>query len=140
MTVTKTGRGGGRPPLELNKEQFEKLCGLQCTIAEIAGFFYCDDDTVQAWCKRTYGEHFSVIFKKYSERGKISLRRSQFKLAEKSAAMAIWLGKQMLGQRDIQVVEQNVAVKEMPPISLAGLSKDELKELTRIAFTERADE
>ena len=30
----------------------------------------------------------------------ISLRRSQFKLAEKNATMAIWLGKQYLGQRN----------------------------------------
>lgn len=30
----------------------------------------------------------------------MSLRRLQFKHAEKSASMAIWLGKQYLGQRD----------------------------------------
>jgi hypothetical protein len=34
------------------------------------------------------------------ERGKARLRRTQFKLAETNVAMAIWLGKQLLGQRD----------------------------------------
>lgn len=33
-------------------------------------------------------------------KGKISLRRHQMRLAEKNATMAIWLGKQYLGQTD----------------------------------------
>lgn len=96
----------GRPPKELDKKQFEKLCALQATIEEIAGFFDCDEDTVNAWCKRVYGETFSVVFKSKSAQGKLSLRRTQFKLAEKSAAMAIFLGKNMLGQTD--KIEQTV--------------------------------
>ena len=35
----------------------------------------------------------------------MSLRRTQFKLAEKNPTMAIWLGKQYLGQRDNIAVE-----------------------------------
>ena len=35
----------------------------------------------------------------------MSLRRTQFKLAEKNPTMAIWLGKQQLGQRDNIEVE-----------------------------------
>ena len=35
----------------------------------------------------------------------MSLRRTQFKLAEKNPTMAIWLGKQYLGQRDNIEVE-----------------------------------
>ena len=31
---------------------------------------------------------------------KIKLRRNQLKLSEKSASMAIWLGKQMLDQKE----------------------------------------
>ena len=37
--------------------------------------------------------------------GKISLRRSQFRLAEKNANMAIWLGKQYLEQPDHAQIE-----------------------------------
>ena len=93
-----------RPVKEINKEQFESLCNLQCTIEEIAGFFKCNRDTVDAWCKRTYGEGFSATYKKHSQNGKISLRRYQLRLAEKNASMAIWLGKQWLGQTDKQEV------------------------------------
>lgn len=90
----------GRPRIEINKEQFENLCGLQCTLVEIAFFFRCSEDTIERWCKRTYGINFAEIYKKNASRGLISLRRAQFRLAEKSATMAIWLGKQYLGQKD----------------------------------------
>ena len=95
-----------RPRKEIDSEQFEKLCALQCTLKEIAGWFGCSEDTIENWCKRTYTDEydqpmgFSDTYKKYSADGKISLRRFQFKQAEKNPSMAIWLGKQWLGQRD----------------------------------------
>lgn len=92
----------GRPPKQIDKEQFESLCKLQCTLAEISGFFKCSDDAVISWCKRTYDQTFASAYKTYSQDGKISLRRMQFRLAEKNSAMAIWLGKQYLGQTDKQ--------------------------------------
>ena len=97
---------GGRPKIEIDKKQFENLCGLQCTLEEIAGWFRCSEDTIQRWCLRTYvdgngkPQSFAVVYKKYSADGKMSLRRAQFQLAKKSAAMAIFLGKQYLGQKD----------------------------------------
>ena len=94
-------RKRGRPKKEIDKDQFQKLCGIQCTLAEIAGFFDCSEDTIERWCKETYKQNFAEAFKIYSASGKISLRRMQFKLAEKSAAMAIFLGKNYLNQKDI---------------------------------------
>lgn len=90
----------GRPKINIDKNEFEKLCGMQCTLEEIAGFFNCCDDTINNWCQETYNDNFSGVFKIKSAKGKISLRRTQFKLAEKSYAMAIFLGKQYLGQKD----------------------------------------
>ena len=89
-----------RPRKEISAEQFEKLCGLQCTLSEIAGFFDCSEDTIERWCRREYEISFADAFKKYSASGKMSLRRYQFDLAKKNASMAIFLGKQYLGQRD----------------------------------------
>ena len=94
-----------RPRKEIDIEQFKKLCGIQCTLTEIAGFFDCSEDTIENWCKRTFKAGFSETYKKYSVSGRISLRRSQFKLAEKSTAMSIWLGKQYLGQTEKIVTE-----------------------------------
>lgn len=91
---------GGRPRIEINVEQFKKLCSMQCTLDEIAGFFDCSPDTIENFCKSKFKARFSDIYKRFSQTGKVSLRRTQFKLAEKNANMAIWLGKQYLGQRD----------------------------------------
>lgn len=89
-----------RPRKEIDQKQFENLCGLQCTKEEICSFFETTDKTLEAWCKRTYGAGFSEVFRQKRGKGKISLRRSQWRLAEKNANMAIWLGKQYLNQRD----------------------------------------
>lgn len=90
----------GRPHKEIDKKQFESLCGIQCTLEEVCDFFDVTDKTLNAWCKRTYGKTFSEVFRKKRGIGKISLRRAQFQLAQKNAAMAIWLGRQYLGQTD----------------------------------------
>ena len=95
----------GRPKTNIDKSNFEKLCQMQCTLEEIAGFFDCCDDTINNWCKEVYDDNFSGVYKKKSMAGKISLRRNQFKIAENNASMAIFLGKQYLGQRDNIEVE-----------------------------------
>lgn len=93
-------RKPGRPSIEIDARQFENLCGLQCTAEEIASFFDCSVDTIERWCIRTYEMSFAEVFKIKRGVGKISLRRSQMKLAEKYPAMAIFLGKQYLDQTD----------------------------------------
>lgn len=66
----------------------------------------CCSDTLNTWCKRTYkdknghGMGFSEAFAIKRQKGKVSLRRTQFQLAEKNTGMAIWLGKQYLGQKE----------------------------------------
>ena len=90
----------GRPRKEIDATNFEKLCGLQCTLSEIAGFFDCSEDTIESWCKREYNENFSDVFKKHSAGGKLTLRRNMLRLSEKSAVMAIFLAKNWLGMSD----------------------------------------
>ena len=105
-----------RPQKEIDREQFEKLCALQCTLDEIAAWFKCSSDTIERWCLREYEISFAEAYKIYSADGKISLRRFQFKQAEKSYAMAIWLGKQWLGQRDVveaQIPQAESAVEQI---------------------------
>lgn len=91
----------------INQQQFESMCGIQCTKEEIANIFRVDADTLNTWCKKTYDETFSAIYKKHSDTGKMSLRRYQYKLAEKNPSMAIWLGKQWLGQKDNVEIQSN---------------------------------
>jgi len=103
----------GRPKAIINKEEFEKLCALQCTLAEICDWFNVQDDTLNSWCKENYdGKTFSEIFKVKRGKGLVSLRRNQWKLAEKNAAMAIFLGKNYLGQKDNVEVTDNTAINK----------------------------
>ena len=91
----------GRPRKQIDKTEFEKLCFLQCTEREFCSWFDVSDETLNKWCKENYdGRTFLAVFKEKRENGLISLRRSQFQLAEKSPAMAIFLGKNLLGQTD----------------------------------------
>ena len=108
-----------RPRKEIDQKQFENLCGLQCTLEEICGWFDVCTDTLEAWCKRTYKRSFSEVFAQKRGAGKISLRRSQWRLAEKNATMAIFLGKQFLGQRD----NIDVTVADAKGIALDELEK-----------------
>ena len=91
----------GRPKVEFNIDDFVKLCEMQCTRKEMAGFFDCDENTLDKWIKEQFGVTYNVVFDRYRSKGLLSLRRSQFQLSEKNVAMAIWLGKQYLGQKDI---------------------------------------
>lgn len=106
----------GRPKIPIDRKQFESLCGLQCTKEEIASFFDCSVDTIENWCHSEYDSTFSAVFKQKRDVGKVSLRRSQFRMAQKNATMAIWLGKQYLGQSDKQEVvvsKEDESIKEM---------------------------
>lgn len=96
----------GRPRANIDRHQFESLCGLQCTQEEICNFFGITDKTLTRWCRETYGKRFSEVFREKRELGRVSLRRNQWKLAEKNATMAIFLGKNYLGQKDVQDINQ----------------------------------
>lgn len=86
---------------KIDKTTFEKLCGVWCTLDEIAGIFDVSEDTIERWCQDTYKTTFADIYKRKSSVGKVSLRRMQYDSAKKgNVTMQIWLGKQQLGQRE----------------------------------------
>lgn len=90
----------GRPLKEFDKKLFENLCYIWCTWAEIENILEANRETIAKWCQRTYNEPFSTVYNRFSDGGKASLRRNQLNLSKTNAAMAIWLGKQKLGQRE----------------------------------------
>ena|ERR1041385_1845437 len=101
-------RGVGRPKKPFNKEVFERLCSVLCTKEEIAAFFDFSLETLENKVKEEYEDNFSGAYQKFSANGKSSLRRMQFKAAQKgNVVMQIWLGKQVLGQSDKQQVEHS---------------------------------
>ena len=86
--------------LKISKDFFEKLCALQCDIKEICGACNCTKEQLRNWCKQAYNADYNEVYRVKSTKGKITLRNLQFKLAEKSPTMAIYLGKVYLNQDD----------------------------------------
>lgn len=108
---------GGRPVKEINWTEFEKLCAIQCTLAEIAAWFQCSEDTIENKVKEEYGQCFSDVFSQKKKIGKISLRRQMFqKMQEGNPALLIWLSKQHLGMREKTETDIRAQIQ---PIKLA---------------------
>lgn len=84
----------GRPRIEVDMGLVERLAQIMCTEDEIAAVLAVDKSTLRR--QPTFDE----VYKRGREVGKSSLRRTQWKIAQGNAAMAIWLGKQYLGQTD----------------------------------------
>ena len=91
-----------RPRKKIDPEKVRQLASIHCTMIEIAAVMDCSVDTLE--------RRFADIVKTGKAQGAASLRRRQWQAAkEGNATMLIWLGKQLLGQRDIQKFEHGGA-------------------------------
>lgn len=98
----KDGGGSvGAPRKEIDFNEFEKLCSIMCTLEEVAGWFGVSEDTIEKRVKEHYGMNFTDARKIHGSKIKASLRRKQISMAlEGDRGMLIWLGKNLLGQKD----------------------------------------
>lgn len=115
--------GAGRPPKLIDWNLFEQLCAIQCTQSEIASMLKVHIDTLRDRCADYYEDEYSNVYKKFSENGKCSLRRYQFVLAKTNTSMAIWLGKNWLGQSDRDKNEQS-DIYELLKQFVSSIAKD----------------
>ncbi len=104
---------------EIDLVELEKLCQLSCTDEEIAAWFNTSTRTIE---RRRKEPRFAEIMARGKAKGRISVRRMQMKLLEQgNATMGVWLGKQLLGQRD------QIATEVRPRLSLRDLSAQDLR-------------
>jgi hypothetical protein len=129
-------RRRGRKPVQIDLVELEKLCALHCTDQEIADWFGVSTRTIESRRKRP---ELAQVMSRGRSRGRISVRRAQMKLLESgSGTMGVWLGKQLLGQRDV-ITNQHVG-SGGGPIELAmkpDLSRftdEELQQLRELAL------
>ena len=95
--------GAGRRTAKIDIVELEKLCSLQCTDEELASFFEVSVRTIE---NRRKDPKFAAVMNRGKAKGRISVRRAQMKLLEAgNGTMGVWLGKQLLGQRDIYPIE-----------------------------------
>ncbi len=96
----------GRKPKEINWEIVANLCSIQCTQEEIEFITGISVRTLRDRAPKEKGVTFPEYIKEHATRGLMSLRRWQFRAAEKQAegkgnvSMLIWLGKNYLGQSE----------------------------------------
>ena len=84
----------------LDTDQIKKLASLGCTNKEIGDFFGCSADLLE--------KRYSEFLTKGRAEQKLRLRQLQWKSAEKgNIVMQIWLGKQILGQSENTIKEDD---------------------------------
>jgi AraC-like DNA-binding protein len=92
---------GGRPAIKLDWRLIRAACRLQGTAEEISSLIGCSSDTMDRATRREHGMSFAEFLRQKAPGARISLRRAQWKAAmQGNTTMQIWLGKQMLNQRD----------------------------------------
>ncbi len=95
----------GNLRIEIDFGILERLCVIQCTLAEVAAFFAVSEDTIERRVKEEYGVKFADYYATKKGAGKAALRRKMFDLAEEgNVTLLIWLSKNYLGMSDKQTI------------------------------------
>jgi hypothetical protein len=112
----------GRPRIEINWDELDKLCTIHATQEEVASWFRCSVDAINDNCKREKGMSFPEYSAQKADVGKSSLRRQMWQLALKGdKTMLIWLSKQHLNFKD--QAEQKLNVQGDTAMFTAGVTK-----------------
>jgi hypothetical protein len=89
----------GRQRIEIDIEEFEKLCRLHCTQEELAAWFNCGINTIRDRVAKR--KEYRDAWNRGRAAGRVSLRRAQFAAAlNGDRTMMVWMGKQLLDQKD----------------------------------------
>lgn len=84
-----------------DRDRFESYCNLGCTEQEISDLFGgMDRRTLDRACRKEYGMSFSRVYRLKTGPVRLALRKNQLLLSKTSAMMAVFLGKNLLGQSD----------------------------------------
>jgi hypothetical protein len=128
------GKPGRKPAIDI--DQLEALGELQCTIREVAAYFHVSHQAVE---QRLEKPEYRAAWERGSDRGKISLRRAQLRVAlNGNPTMLIWLGKQLLGQRDVQWMEGGAAGGQVFQVNILQSGTDGKVKLEELQFDDSA--
>jgi hypothetical protein len=122
----------GRKRVNIDLDQVEKLAAIQCTEAEIASVLGVSERTIE---RRKHQPDFAEAIARGKARGRVSLRRNLWTLANKGQPAAnIFLAKNLLGYKDYFSNEHTGPdggpITIAPAPELGELSNDELKQLS----------
>jgi hypothetical protein len=96
---------GGRPPTPIDLDVVRRAAGIGCTVDEIAAVLGVPRRTL--YDRMEQDLEIRRALDEGRDQGRATLRRLQWQQAYAgNPTMLIWLGKQLLGQRDRHEVEQ----------------------------------
>ena len=122
----------GRPSKELSVSDAEKLGMLGATHEEMAAWFDVSTRTIERRMSAETGV-FCRAYKKGLGRLKVSLRRQQIEAAKKgNPTMLIWLGKQLLEQRDKIETKNDTTVRAGEPVKLTARDEEFLRKKAEV--------
>lgn len=111
----------GAKPTPIDPKMLQNLCSIGATWDELGAVFDLHPDSLRD--RVVNSPVLQHAMAKGRGVGKVTLRRMQWEGAKKgNATMLIWLGKQLLGQRD----KHDVKIEEAEPPDLSQCSTEEL--------------
>jgi len=109
----------GRPKANIDWNKVGKYLQAQCSVVGIAGIIGISPDTLYNRCKTDNKMEFSSFSEQKKSGGVELLRAKQFDMVMNgNVTMAIWLGKQYLGQRDKSEIDHTVNLPSLPTIQI----------------------
>lgn len=103
----KAGGLPGRPRTEFNLDDVEKLAALGVSSPQIAAWFGVNESTVK---RRKHSDaDFAAAIARGAANAQANLQAAQYDTAvvKRNPTMLIWLGQQMLGQRNYKAIEHS---------------------------------
>lgn len=96
----------GRPKSKIDWAKVDNFLKAQCDGVAIASMFGIHPETLYGACQEKFNMGFSEYSAIKKSEGKELLRAKQFQVAmEGDKTMLVWLGKQLLDQKDKQHVQ-----------------------------------
>jgi hypothetical protein len=81
----------------------------QCSGVEIADMIGVHENTLYNRCREDLGIEFVAFSQQKKAEGKQSLRKKQYDVAmDGDKTMLVWLGKQVLGQKDVKEIDHTL--------------------------------
>ena len=114
-----------RPEVDIDLEELEKLCAMQCTDEEIGAFLGVSTRTIE---RRRTVLKFREVMERGRAKGRVSVRRNLFKLAGNGNLGAnIFLAKNLLGYKDVVANEHSGPEGGPIQMSLAEVLRERKK-------------
>lgn len=120
-----------RKLINLDLDDLEKLAAMNCTQDEAAAWFGIG---LRTFARKLEQRQYREVWEYGRGKGRVSIRRLQLEAARRgNVVMLIWLGKQLLGQRDRQ--EVTVVTVDAVDAEIARLEAQLAKQPTGPAST-----